>query len=342
MNRRELLTGAAATTALVTLGSTSVEIGISSALAQGTEYVWMGPSRMTLFQGFMLSAEAKGYFRAEGLNLKIQPGTTTSVPVQQVASGAVPFGMAAPISTCSPIADQGAPIITIGQVAYRGFWEIASLPDKPLKHPRDWQGKTIGITSVGGAVELQLDAMSMAVGLDPKKVKKVVTGLGLSGLTFLQRGDVDGFFVFYESKTGLEQSGAKLHFLSAEDYAPLPSDALITSRAIAADPSKQEAIVRFLRACRKGVEYMQDPANADEIIGMLKKYNPIEGEQVEKGRRILTVLKKYMQPPGGLPRLRMSDDDWSTAIALLEKSGVIKNKGLGAKHYYTNKFIDLI
>jgi len=342
MNRRELLSGAAATTALVSLGGISVKIGISAAHAQGTEYVWMGPSRLTLFQGFMLVAEAKGYFRAEGLDLRIQPGTTTSVPVQQVAAGSIAFGMAAPISTCSPIADQGAPLITIGQVAYRGFWEIASLPDKPLKHPRDWQGKTIGIPSVGGAVELQLDAMSMAVGLDPKKVKKVVTGLGPSGLMFLQRGDIDGFFVFYESKTALEQSGVKLHYLSAEDYAPLPSDALITSRGIAADPAKQEAIVKFLRACRKGVDYMQDDAHADEIIGILKKYNPVEGEQVEKGRRILAVLKKYMQPPAGLPRLRMSDDDWAKAVALMEKSGVIKNKGLGAKHYYTNKFVDLI
>lgn len=343
MNRRQLLKGAAAASVVATFGGTSVRFGISSALAQGgPEYTYMAPSRLTLFQSYLLIAEAKNYFKDEGVSIKIQPGTNTVVAVQQVAAGAAAFGMAAPISTCAPIADQKAPIITIGQIGYRNFWELASLPGKPLKHPKDWQGKTIGITSVGGAVDLQFDAMSMAVGLDPKNVKKVVTGLGPSGLAFLQRGDVDGFFVFYESKLALQNDKVELHYLPADDFAPLPGDALITSHAMADDASKEQVIVKFLRACRKGVEYMQDASHYDEIIGMFKKYNPIEGEQVAKGKQVLDYLKYYMKPPGNLPRLKMSDEDWAKAVALLEKADVIKTKGLGAKHYYTNKFIDKV
>lgn len=343
MNRRQLLKGAAAATIVASFGGATVRFGITGAQAQGgPTYTYMAPSRLTLFQSYLLIAEAKDYFKNEGLSIKIQPGTNTVVAVQQVAAGAAAFGMAAPISTCAPIADQKAPIISIGQIGYRNFWELASLPGKPLKHPKDWQGKTIGIISVGGAADLQFDAMSMAVGLDPKNVKKVVTGLGPSGLAFLQRGDVDGFFVFYESKLALQQQGVDLHYLPADDYAPLPADALITSRPFADDPANEQVIVKFLRACRKGVEYMQDEKNYDEIIGMFKKYNPIEGEQVEKGKRVLTLLKHYMKPPGNLPRLKMSDEDWAKAVALLEKSDVIKTKGLGAKHYYTNKFIDKV
>jgi NitT/TauT family transport system substrate-binding protein len=342
MNRRELLSGAAATAVVATLGGVSVKFGISSALAQGAEYTYLAPSRITLFQSYLLIADTKGYFKDEGLNIKIQPGTTTVVAVQQVAAGAAAFGMAAPISTCAPIADQKAPIITIGQIGYRNFWEIASFPNKPLKHPRDWQGKTVGITSVGGAVELQFDAMSMAVGLDPKNVKKVTTGLGPSGLAFLQRGDIDGFFVFYESKLALQNDKVELNYLPADDFAPLPGDALITSRPFADDPANEQVIVKFLRACRKGVEYMQDEKNYVEIIGMFKKYNPIEGELVEKGKQVLDFLKYYMKPPGDLPRLKMSDADWAKAVALLEKSDVIKTKGLGAKYFYTNKFIDKV
>jgi ABC-type nitrate/sulfonate/bicarbonate transport system substrate-binding protein len=343
MKRRELLTGAAATAVVASFGGASVTFGISSALAQGgPQYTYMAPSRITLFQSYLLIADTKGYFKDEGLNIKIQAGTTTVVAVQQVSAGAAAFGMAAPISTCAPIADQKAPIITIGQIGYRNFWEIASLPAKPLKHPRDWQGKTVGITSVGGAVELQFDAMSMAVGLDPKNVKKVTTGLGPSGLAFLQRGDIDGFFVFYESKLALNNDKVALHYLPADDFAPLPGDALITSRSFADDAASEQVIVKFLRACRKGVEYMQNEKNYVEIIAMFKKYNPIEGEQVEKGKQVLDYLKHYMKPSGNLPRLKMSDEDWAKAVALLEKSDVIKTKGLGAKHYYTNKFIDKV
>ena len=111
MKRRELLTGAAATAVIATLGGTSVRFGISSALAQGgPEYTYMAPSRITLYQSYLLIAENKGYFKDEGLSIKIQPGTNTVVAVQQVAAGAAAFGMAAPISTCAPVADQKAPI----------------------------------------------------------------------------------------------------------------------------------------------------------------------------------------------------------------------------------------
>ena len=330
--------------ATISFAGAHVPLGILSAGAQarapGDEHVWMAPSRVTLFQSFITVAEAKGWFREEGVNVKVQPGTGTAAAVQQVATGGTAFGMAAPVATCGPIADQDAPIVTIGQVAYRGFFEIASRADRPLRHPSDFQGKTIGILSVGGTTDLQLDAMSIAVGLDPTKVRKVVTGIGLTGLPLLMRGDVDGFFVFYESKTALERDRAPLHYLPGDDFAPMPGDALITGRAFADDPRNEQAIIRFLRAARRGVEYMQDERNFDDIVSVLKAYNPIEAQDVEKGRRILSVLRGYMQPPAGMKRLRMDEAAWARCIELLEKIDVIKKKGVPHARFFTNRFVD--
>ncbi|WP_173932592.1 ABC transporter substrate-binding protein [Chelativorans sp. Marseille-P2723] len=343
INRRSFTKGSLAATVVASMGGSSVAFGISSAAAQaGGSYTYMAPAKLTLFQGYLLAAEGKGFFEEEGVDIKIQPGTGTAVSVQQVSAGAAPFGMAAPIATCAPIADQNAPIISIGQIGYRNFWELASPVDKPLKHPRDWQGKTIGIASVGGAVDLQFDAMSRAVGLDPANVNKVVTGLGPSGYAFLERGEVDGFFVFYESKTALMNDGIELHYLPADDYAPLPADALITNLAFADDPANEEVIVRFLRACRRGIEFMQDEANYEEVVGFLNAYNPIEGSQVEKGKQILASLKPYMEPTGGIPQMRFSEEDWAKAIELLENSGVIQTKGVAPERFYTNRFVDQI
>ena len=47
------------------------------------------------------------------------------------------IGQAAAVTTCPPIADENAGLITIGQLAYKGFFELASLPNKPLKHPKE-------------------------------------------------------------------------------------------------------------------------------------------------------------------------------------------------------------
>jgi NitT/TauT family transport system substrate-binding protein len=182
--------------------------------------------------------------------------------------------------------------------------------------------------------------MSIAVGLDPTKVRKVVTGIGLTGLPLLMRGDVDGFFVFYESKTALERDRAPLHYLPGDDFAPMPGDALITGRAFAEDPRNEQAIVRFLRAARRGVEYMQDERNFDDIVSVLKAYNPIEAQDAEKGRRILSVLRGYMQPPAGMKRLRMDEAAWARCIELLEKIDVIKKKGVPHARFFTNRFVD--
>src|SRR5690606_23011637 len=147
-------------------------------------------------------------------------------------------------------------------------------------------------------------------------VNKVVTGLGTSGYAFLERGEIDGFFVFYESKTAFLDEGIELHYLPADDYAPLPADALITNTAFADDPANEEVIVKFLRAGRRGLEYMADEANAEEIVGFLAKYNPIEGSQVDKGKKVLKALRYYMEPTGGIPLLHFSDSDWAKAIKL--------------------------
>ncbi|MBR9891232.1 ABC transporter substrate-binding protein [bacterium] len=343
IDRRTFLAGASGATVTATLGAASVTFGLGSpAAAQGMAQTYMAPSRLTLFQGFILAAEARGYFTDEGLDITVQPGTGTAIAVQQVTAGATAFGLAGPSTTCPPIANQGAPLVSIGQIGYRNFWEIASLPDKPLTHPSEFQGKTIGIASVGGAIDKHLDLMSMAEGLDPSNVNKVVTGLGPSGYAFLERAEVDGFFVFYESKTALLEQGVELHYIAADDFAPLPSDALITSTDFAEDPANEEVIVKFLRACRRGVEAMQDPANYEDIIGYLATYNPIEGAEVEKGKKILDALKFYMTPPEGVAQMAFSEADWAKAIELLEVSGAIETPGTPPERFYTNRFISQV
>jgi NitT/TauT family transport system substrate-binding protein len=299
---------------------------------------WVAPSRVTLLQSYVFTAIEKGFFRDEGLDIELQPSPGTATSLTQVTAGASMFGQAAAVTTCPPIADEGATVITIGQIAYKGFFELASLPNKPLVHPRDWQGKTIGIMSVGGTTDRLLDAMSVMTQLDPKNVRKVVTGVGPSGVAFLQRGEVDGFWVFYESRVALEMQGIKLNYLPSDSFALLPGDSVLTGSAAAQNPANEKAITGFLRGAHRGIDYALDPKNESEVIKFLEKYNPIEGREVEKAKKVLELVRHYCTSDAGLKRMVCDEKQWREGIELMERIGLIKNKGLPHERYYTNRF----
>lgn len=341
MTRRAAI-GAGATTLMLRAGGAGVPLALSGrALAQGLRKErWMAPSRITLLQGYVFVAQEKGFFKDEGLDVEIQQSPGTASSLTQVAAGSSTFGQAAAVTTCPPIADENAGIITIGQLAYKGFFELASLPNKPLKHPKDWQGKTIGIMSVGGTTDRLLDAMSIMTGENPANVKKVVTGLGPSGVAFLQRGDVDGFWVFYETRVALEMQGIKLEYLSGDSFAQLPGDSIIAPTKVVQDPANEKMLVSFLRGAARGRAYSLDPKNEAETIQLLGKYNPVEGREVEKGKRILELVRGYLTPPAGVKPIVNDAKQWSDGVDLMEKIGLIKTKGLPRDRFFTNKFAD--
>lgn len=302
---------------------------------------WVSPARINLVHSYVLVGVAKGWFKDEGLNVDIRVGTGTAQSVIQVASSNSFFGQAASSTSCPAIADQGADLITIGQVAYQGFFELASAKNNPITSAAQLQGKTIGVMSLGGTTDVLLDAMSLAAGLDPSKVKKVVTGTSSSGVAFLQRGDVDAFFVFPDSKFALRQMKVDLSYASTHDYVPLPGDAIIVSKKNADNPENRDAIVKFLKVCRRGLDYMQDPAHFDELIKIVAKYNPVEGADVEKGRNVLEMLKVFYQPTGGVKRIVCDEVAWERGIRLMEQIGLMKNKGLPLNRYVDNTFAKL-
>jgi NitT/TauT family transport system substrate-binding protein len=341
--RTALCLGAGATTLLLRAGGAALPLTLAGpSFAQSLRKErWMAPSRITLLQAYAFVGQEKGFYRDEGIDLEIQQSPGTASSLTQVAAATSTFGQAAAVTTCPPIADENASIITIGQLAYKGFFELASLPGKPLKHPRDWQGKTIGIMSVGGTTDRLLDAMSIMTGENPANVKKVVTGLGPSGVAFLQRGDVDGFWVFYETRVALEMQGVQLNYLSGDSFAQLPGDSIIAPTKVVQDPANEKMLVSFLRGAARARAWSLDPKNEMETIQLLAKYNPVEGREIEKGKRILALVRGYLTPPDGVKPIVNDEKQWIAGIDLMEKIGLIKTKGLPRDRFFTNKFANL-
>ncbi|WP_293781780.1 ABC transporter substrate-binding protein [uncultured Aeromicrobium sp.] len=299
---------------------------------------------MTPFQHIMAYADVyvaiqQGFFEDEGLRVEAVGGTGTATSVTQVVAGQAQIGKAASIVTCPLIADEGADIITVALGDQRSQYSVASSVDAPLTHPEQWQGKTIGVISQGGATELLLDAMSVAVGLDPSAVNKVVTGADVSSLEFLNRGEVDGFITFMGSETALRHLGVELNYLNTDEFAPMPSDAYIVKKS--ALESQGEEIASFLRACRRGFEFMDDPANQQAVLEAVGQFNPTEVSDEDLALLKLEAQLELCRPASG-DFLSMDLGAWQSAVDLMRRAGIVEDTSRPVTDFATTQILEAL
>lgn len=281
----------------------------------------------------------EGYFAEEGLNVDVVGGSGTASSVSQVSANQGLVGKAAAVNTCPLIADTGAAIITVAQGDQKSQYSVASKPDNPLTHPEQWQGKTIGVISKGGSTELLLDAMSVAEGLDPTKVRKVVTGADVGSLEFLNRGEVDGFITYLGSETAFEQRKIELHYLNTDEFAKMPGDSYFVKTA---DVEKEaEAITGFLRASRKGFQFLEKSENLDKVLSAVGEFNKVEVSDEELAKLKVEAQPKLCKPASG-DYLSIDMPAWESAIELMRKSGIMKDTTRPVEDFVTTQFVEQI
>lgn len=347
MKRRDFLRsgtvflgGAFGASAALSLGGNCF---IGHAMAQSKrKEKWISPSSITPLQCYVLIAKEKGYFDAEGLDITIQPTPGTASAITQVASGQALFSQGAAITTVPAIANQNAEVITIGQVIYKSVFEVASPKGKPLSSPKDWVGKTIGIMSVGGSTDQLVDAMMVASGVDPKSVKKAVTGLSAGAYAFLERGQVDAFLSFYSMRIALDAQNVQLSYVNTDDFAPIPPDSVLLAKSALATEADRKASAAYMRACAKGMQYLLDKKNYAEIAEYLAKYNPVEAQDKEVAFKKFEVVADLAKRPPGVPFMHCDDKAWATGVELMAKIGMIKPNAKPLGEYYTNDIAKMI
>lgn len=281
----------------------------------------------------------EGYFAEEGLNVDVVGGSGTASSVSQVSANQGLVGKAAAVITCPLIADTGAAIVTVAQGDQKSQYSVASKPDNPLTHPDQWQGKTIGVISKGGSTELLLDAMSVAEGLDPTNVKKVVTGADVGSLEFLNRGEVDGFITYLGSETAFKQRGIQLNYLNTDEFAKMPGDSYFVKTADV--ESEAEAITGFLRASRKGYQFLEKPENLDKVFSAVAAFNKVEVQDEELAKLKVEAQVTLCKPASG-DYLAVDVPAWESAVELMRKSGIMKDSARPVEDFVTTRFVEQI
>jgi NitT/TauT family transport system substrate-binding protein len=255
MNRRHLLAAIAAAVAIAQAAPAASEETKATLRLK-----WLPQAQ---FAGFYV-AVAKGYYKAEGIDLVINPGGPNLLTENLVATGGDTFGLSGGTDSVLAARDKKLPVICIGIAHQMTPFVFVSRRDGPVKTPQDFRGRTV-TTWFTGANHV-LSAMLAKQGIKPEDVK--IQPQQVSVTPFVD-GSVDVVTATrYNELYTLQSRMGKdaLRTFVTEDFGvSFPRDTLIVSESTARE--KPELIRGFLRATIRGwKDAFADPKGAVDTI----------------------------------------------------------------------------
>lgn len=246
---------ALATGSLVTAAPASAEMQKASLRLK-----WLPQAQ---FAGFYVAA-AKGYYKAEGIDLTINPGGPNLLTENLVATGADTFGLSGGTDSVFAARDKGLPIVCIGVSHQITPFIFVTRKDGPVRTIQDFKGKTV-TTWFTGANHV-LNGMLAKEGIKPDELK--IQPQQVSVTPFVD-GSVDVVTATYYNEFYTIQSRMpkdSLKTFVAEDYGiTFPRDTLIVAEVTVKE--KPELVKAFLRASLKGwKDAFADPKGAVDTV----------------------------------------------------------------------------
>ncbi|MDQ3058498.1 MAG: ABC transporter substrate-binding protein [Pseudomonadota bacterium] len=218
------------------------------------------------FAGYYM-AQAKGYYKAEGLDVTIKPGGPDISPVQVIAgNGAdvvvnwMPDALAA--------REAGVPLVNIAQVFNNSGLMLTCKKSSGVASPKDLKGKTLGVW-YGGNEYPFLNWMSK-LGYKPDiDVKILKQGFNVDPLLQNQAACISTM-IYNEYwqlvDAGIKESDLVTFFYEKEGVATL-EDGLYVMEAKLKDPAFVARMARFLKATFKGWnEAVKNPEEAAKMV----------------------------------------------------------------------------
>lgn len=275
-------------------------------------------------------AKDKGYYKEAGLDVQIiQPGEGTAD--QLVAANKAQFGVSYQESvTLARL--ENVPVVSIAAVIQHNTSGFASVKDKGILTPKDFEGKRYG--GWGSPIEkATLKALMDKYGGDVEKVDILTTGA--TDFFAASEKDVDFAWIF-EGWTGIEAKlkGIELNYIdlgkeneALDYYTPV----LITNEDnIKNNP---ELVEKFMEATSKGYESaIENPAEAAQIL--LDNAPELNPELVKASQEFLSAKYSDDADIWGYQK----EEVWQRYTDWLYDNKLIESK-IDVKKAFTNDFL---
>ena len=238
----------------------------------------------------------KGYYKAEGLNVSIDPGAGSVEGINRVASGAYELGFA-DINSLVKYRDnpRNLPVKAVMMVYDTPAFSIVSLRRNGISKPKDLEGKVLGAPAPDGAYA-QWPIFVQANKIDASKVKIENIGFPVRE-PMLAQGKVDAITGFwFSSYMNLKANGVKdedIVVLHMRDHG-----VDLYGNVIIANPDfmrfSPKGVAGFVKATIRGIQ--DTVRNPEAAIDSMMKRNPIAKRDVELERLKLSLQKNFVTP----------------------------------------------
>ena len=288
--------------------------GMASAEDVTLQLKWVTQAQ---FGGYYV-AQAKGYYKDEGLNVTIKPGGPDIAPEQVIAGGGadvivdwMPAALAA--------REKGLALVNIAQPFKSSGMMLTCLADSGIKEPKDFADKTLGVWFYGNEYPFLSWMNKLGLKTDGSAGGVTVLKQGFNVDPLLQKQAACISTMTYNEYWQVIDAGITPEQLVTFKYQDMGvatlEDGLYVLEDKLADPAFQETMVKFVRASMKGWKYAE--ANSDEAA-MIVLENDQTGAQTEKHqKRMMAEVAKLTAGSNGA----LDPADFDRTVATLMGGG---------------------
>ncbi len=274
-------------------------------------------------------ADKKGYFAAEGLQVKYNWGFEVD-GVKLVGANQADFALLGGDQVIQA-RSQNIPLVYVANY-YNAFpIAIFSLKDKNIKTPQDLVGKKVGLPAFYGATYTGWRAL--LYGADIKESEVQTQNIGFTQGAAVTQGLVDAAAGYSNNEpVQLALAGKQINVIQVSDYSKLVGIGLVTNEKTVAE--RPEIVQKVVTALIRGIEDTIN--NPDEALNIsLQSLPEAGGQNLKTTQAVLNASVKLMVSP----HLGYVDPaDWAASEKFMKDAGFIKTD-VDISKIFTNKFV---
>jgi NitT/TauT family transport system substrate-binding protein len=249
--------------------SAALTSGCGSSDSGDTKTITVAALPLVDTAGLHIAVQQK-FFEAEGLRVRIRPVAQSIQALPALKTGQVDVIAGGNYVTFLQAQEQGTlklAVLAAGAAAAPRFMSVLTMPNSPIRQPKDLVGRTVAVNILNNIQSLSLNAILKSDKIDPSKVKYRAVPFPQMGAA-LQKGQIDAVHVAEPFGTDLAHKlGARLVVDggSGPAVAGLPvSGYLSTQQFVDKNPKAAAAFQRAIQKAQQAAT--SDRHKVDQVL----------------------------------------------------------------------------
>lgn len=213
-------------------------------------------------------ADDQGFYDDEGVAMEEVQVQNSANLVQAVASGSADVGIALGDSVISAV-DQGADVVMTGALFHRSALRLFGAPG--IESVGELEGSQVTAGAVEGGTANLLFYLLQENGVDWESTTPVAIANSSDRIVAMANGEVDGALLIPPFDSVAVSDGATL--LATYDDYYIQTPAVVNGAWAEENP---EAAGGFTRALQSAANWIYEPANEGDAVGILEEYASVE------------------------------------------------------------------